>query len=233
MRTFRILPQPDDSSCGPTALHAVYSHFGLEIPLPRILSEVDMLDEGGTLAVMLGIHALQNGLQARIHSYNLLVFDPSWKSLDASELRDKVLNQLEFKSDPKLRVACAAYARFLDLGGTFAFEELDARLLHEYLSRDLPILTGLSATYLYGTEREYTNEKDKLIADDLRGGPTGHFVVLYGMEGDRIRIADPYQDNPFSPARKYEERVQRVINAILLGVLTFDANLLVLSKDPL
>lgn len=231
--TFKILAQPDDSSCGPTALHAVYGHFGLEVPLPRIMREVTSLEAGGTLAVMLGIHALQNGLNARMHSYNLRVLDPTWSTLSSMELRDRILKQMRLKSSRKLKVACKAYADFLDLGGEIAFEELDRSLLHHYLDRDIPVLTGLSATYLYRSKREFVGEDGRLVHDDLRGVPTGHFVVLIGMKGDRVRIADPYQDNPFSPVRIYEEKVERVINSILLGVMTYDANLLVLSKDPL
>jgi hypothetical protein len=52
---FSIQRQPDDSSCGPTCLHAVYRYYGLQKPLSQLMSEVQMLREGGTLAVFLGI----------------------------------------------------------------------------------------------------------------------------------------------------------------------------------
>ena len=34
---FDILPQPDDCTCGPTCLHAVYRYFGDEIPLTQVV----------------------------------------------------------------------------------------------------------------------------------------------------------------------------------------------------
>jgi ABC-type bacteriocin/lantibiotic exporter with double-glycine peptidase domain len=55
---FDILPQPDDSTCGPTCLHAIYRYFGDEVPLDQVIREVPSLHSGGTLAVMLRNHAL-------------------------------------------------------------------------------------------------------------------------------------------------------------------------------
>lgn len=56
-----ILPQPDDTTCGPTCLHAVYSYFGDALDLSTVIGEVQTLEEGGTLAVLLGLHALRRG----------------------------------------------------------------------------------------------------------------------------------------------------------------------------
>src|SRR5262245_60688167 len=73
-------PQPDDMTCGPTCLHAVYRYFDDDMPLEQVINEVAMLDEGGTLAVLLGCHALRRGYEASIYTYNLDVFDPTWFS---------------------------------------------------------------------------------------------------------------------------------------------------------
>jgi hypothetical protein len=69
--------------------------------------------------------------------------------------------------------------------------------------------------------------------DDIRGLPAGHFVVLCGYDRQlkRVRIADPYLANPLAPKQHYYEiPVDRVMCAILLGILTYDANLLVLES---
>jgi ABC-type bacteriocin/lantibiotic exporter with double-glycine peptidase domain len=55
-----ILPQPDDTACGPTCLHALYRYYGDQIPLERVISEVTRLEEGGTVACQ----ALRLGYQA-------------------------------------------------------------------------------------------------------------------------------------------------------------------------
>jgi len=44
-----------------------------------------------------------------------------------------------------------------------------------------------------------------------------------------VCVADPLEDNPRFKEPVYWLPMQRVINAILLGVLTYDANLLVLE----
>jgi|GEM_PF-86959 hypothetical protein len=239
MRRIRILAQPDDSTCGPTALHAVYDAFGLELPLEQIIDEVHFLEDGGTLAVFLGIHALKQGFHARIHSYNLRVFDPTWDGLPPEELRRKLLAQTRHKEGKKLHATCLAYSKFLKEGGEVRFDDPSPTLLQSYFDRDLPVLTGLSATYLYKSKREYSGSMGESIYDDLRGKPMGHFVVLCGMDpasragGRTVLVADPYQDNPYSSDLYYHVPVGRLINAIMLGIVTYDANLLIISKDPL
>ena len=44
-----------------------------------------------------------------------------------------------------------------------------------------------------------------------------------------ILIADPLEINPLSRSRYYAVNVQRLIGAILLGIMTYDANLLVIE----
>jgi hypothetical protein len=233
MRSIRILAQPDDSTCGPTALHAVYAHFGMDISLDEVIKGVHHLEDGGTLAVFLGLHALKLGFNARIHSYNLRVFDPSWDGLSGEMMRKKLIAQTRFKEGKKLHATCLAYARFLKMGGEIRFDDPKPALLQNYFDHDLPVLTGLSATYLYKSKREYSGSNGQSVFDDLRGKPMGHFVVLAGMEGKKVLVADPYQDNPLGEDRYYHVHVGRLINSIMLGIVTYDANLLIISKNPL
>lgn len=229
--TIRMLPQPDDVTCGPTSLHAVYRYFDLDLGLDDVLASVDVLEEGGTLAVMLGLDALRRGFSAQLYTYNLTLFDPSWAGLAPEVLYDKLDAQLAHKQAPKLVGATKAYQAFLEAGGQLCFGDLTPALLHRTFDHQLPILAGLSATYLYGTPRELPDHHhpDRLIHDDVRGEPTGHFVVLCGFDGDRVDVADPYKHNPISRDHHYRVPTQRLLNAILLGVVTYDANLLILA----
>lgn len=226
-RKFTILPQPDDTTCGPTCLHAVYHHYQDTLSLKDVIEESSTLEEGGTLAVMLGIHALKRGYKAKIYTYNLQVFDPTWFRETVS-IEKKLREQQKVKSSKKLRTATAAYLEFLKLGGKILFEDLTRPLLRHYLMKETPIITGLSATYLYRCAREYG---EKCIEDDVRGEPTGHFVVLYKYDRDtkNIRVADPYPLNPMSSHHNYAIHIDRVVGAILLGIVTYDANLLVIE----
>lgn len=220
--------QPDDAACGPTCLHSVYRFHGDEIPLQRVISEVVPLETGGTLAVLLATHALRRGYRATIYTYNLQLFDPTWFAEDV-DISDKLRQQARRKRDPKLRFATSAYLDYIDLGGELRFEELTPALLRRYLRRGLPILTGLSATYLYESARE--SGIHDLEDDDVGGYATGHFVVLCGYDKSTrgVLVADPLHENPRYSGGIYKVAMQRLLGAILLGVLTYDANLLILE----
>jgi hypothetical protein len=224
-----IQRQPDDATCGQTCLHAVYRYFDDDLPLDTLIDEVPQLEGGGTLAVNLANHALRRGYRALIYTYNLTVFDPSWFEGRPPDLVERLRAQVRVKEDRKLAEATEAYLEFLRLGGELEMEDLTPALLRRWLQQDRPILTGLSATFLYRTARE--TGTDTLAEDDLRGVPTGHFVVLCGWDAEErtVRVGDPLEDDPRFQDHIYWLPVERVINAVLLGVLTYDANLLLLE----
>ncbi|GAO28665.1 hypothetical protein JCM15548_1787 [Geofilum rubicundum JCM 15548] len=178
-------------------MHAVYRYFGMELALEEVIGTVKSLEGGGTLAVMLGVDALKRGFDATIYSYNLKMFDPSWKNDDNDTLINNLEHQLQYKSGKKFVQATRAYQSFLHLGGRIKFEDLHRDLLKRYLVQNIPILTGLSATYLYDSTREYTNRKNQSVFDPIKGEPVGHFVVLCGIKGATVYVADPYKENPY------------------------------------
>jgi len=230
-----IKSQPDDTTCGPTCLHAVYTYFGDKISLDKVIGQVKQLKGGGTLAVLLGCHALRRGYRAKLYTFNLQVFDPTWFALGAPAIEERLTAQMEVKRNPKVRTASKAYLDFLSLGGRICFEDLTSSLIRGLLKRSIPILTGLSATFLYRTARETALGKE-LVFDDIRGEPTGHFVVLcgYNMQDRTALVADPLLPNPISNSPIYTVRLNRLICAIMLGILTYDANLLIITpkKKP-
>jgi hypothetical protein len=222
-----IAPQPDDVSCGATCLHAIYRYYGEKIDLRDLVHEVETLEDGGTLGVFLGSHALRRGYRVSLYSYNLQVFDPTWHRLGRDHLIAKLEEQMKVKHQKKLGVASKAYVEYMRLGGEIRFTEMSPKLIRRYMNGSVPIVAGLSSTYLYQTPREYGPKGEY---DDVRGLPAGHFVVLCGYDsGSRdIAVADPYQPNP-TRQLYYDVGVNRLICSILLGVLTYDANLLVVS----
>lgn len=223
-----ILPQPDDDTCGPTCLHALYGYYADPVPLPSVVNEIQRLENRGTLAVYLAIHALKRGYSATVYTYNLQVFDPTWFQDEGVDLSSKLRAQMEAVQKPRLHTSCRAYLEYLSLGGKVVLEDLTAELIRGFLGRGRPILTGLSATYLYRTAREYGPHDDY---DDVRGKPSGHFVVLCGYDSRRrlVTVADPLSPNPRFPSLKYRVSIDRVVGAILLGILSYDANLLVIE----
>lgn len=228
MLQFPIKKQLDETTCGPTCLQTVYEFYSDPIPLKTVYNEVQDLENGGTLGPFLAIHALKRGYKATIYSYNLQVFDPTWFNKDSDFLIDRLQKQMNLKKDQKLQVAANAYLEFLKLGGVMKFEDLRAPVITKYLEKDQPIIVGLSATYLYKSAREFGPNLDY---DDLRGEPMGHFVLLHGYDpkSKEVFIADPIIKNPLEEGQLYKMKIDRVMNSILLGILTYDANLIIIT----
>lgn len=224
-----ILRQPDDETCGPTCLHAMYRYHGAELPLEQVIAEVSKLDNGGTLAVLLACHALKRDFSAKIFTYNLPVFDPTWFELEPPAIIERLRAQMAFKTHKRrLQFASQAYIEFLQNGGQLRFEDLTTALVRRYLNTGRPIITGLSSTYLSRSMREFGPQA---IDDDVRGEPSGHFVILagYNRETREVLVADPLYPNPLSETHEYLVSIDRVVCAILLGVVTHDANLLIIE----
>ena len=110
-------------------------------------------------------------------------------------------------------------------------EDVTVRLLARLLRHGTPIITGLSATWLYKAMRERpADNKD----DDLAGEPVGHFIVIHGVDtkSRRVAIADPSTDKkPFDGKHNYEVDAARALGAIMLGIVTNDAKLLIVQPN--
>jgi len=231
---FDMQAQPDDVTCGPTCLQALYNYYEDPVALKEVIKEVKQLRFGGTLAVILGHHALKRGYKAHIYTYDLNVFDPTWFKSSSKKMIQQLQAQMEFKHKRRqLRVASDAYIKFLEAGGELRNTELDEALIKSYLKQSIPILTGLSATYLYGTAREIPQFD---IYDSIKGEPSGHFVVITGYDEAKncVYIADPVEPNPLGKGQVYGVSFSRLVNSIMLGIVTYDANLLVIEpkKKP-
>jgi hypothetical protein len=227
----QMLPQPDETTCGPTCLHAIYGYWGETEPLDPVIARTYRMEQGGTYAVYLACDALRRGYRTTIYTYNLLVFDPTWfKSRDVN-IAERLQRQREVKMDHRLQQVTPGYIEFLSLGGRLRFVDLSPGLIHRILRRGMPIITGLSSTYLYHASREYGANDTR---DDVRGLPTGHFVVIAGYDASRRRvlIVDPYEPHPYGATHEYWISLDRVVGAVLLGIVTHDANLLIVHPPP-
>ncbi|MBI2603505.1 MAG: peptidase-C39 like family protein [Deltaproteobacteria bacterium] len=225
-KRLHIRRQPSDETCGPTCLAAVYNFYQDPVSLESVIDEVQMLEEGGTLAPLLGIHSLSRGYEAEIYSFNIKIFDPAWFGFSDKKLIKKLTLQIATPKNRKTISVCKAYRKFLKKGGRIRFADLTREFLSEKLAAG-PIICGLSSTYLYKASRENprTNRPD-----DVRGEPAGHFVVLANAQDHQVEILDPYFPNPVSSGQKGMVAIDHLINSVLLGVITYDANLLIIRK---
>jgi hypothetical protein len=227
--------QPDDVTCGPTCLRKVYDFYGIHVDIDDVIGEIDRNEDGGTLAVFLGMAAMRRGLRGRIFSYDLQIFDPTWAALSRGALAGRIEARLPHLRDTQRLRAAHAYLDFLRIGGEISvMEELTPVLLKEIIDREHPLLVGLSATYLYRFARErWDPATGQLVDDDVAGAPTGHFIVVVGYEhfGRRFSLRDPSRHIPDSEEGRLVVDAQRLINAILLGDATHDAVLLELWPE--
>lgn len=223
-----ILKQPDDTTCGPTCLHAIYRFHGDVLPLEQVIGEVERLEHGGTYAAYLARHALERGYDVKLYTWNVEVFDPTWFVLSPAGMAARLRERKKHKHGSRTDRAHAAYLEFLSAGGEIEFEDLTTKLIRKFLNRGTPIITGLSSTFLYRAMREHGVEMED---DDIRGDPQGHFVVLcgYDKEDRTVLVADPMHPNPSFQGLQYVVDIDRLVCAILLGVLTHDADMLVIE----
>jgi hypothetical protein len=223
----RTLAQPDETTCGPTCLHAVYRYWGDDEPLPSVIARTRRLEHGGTFAVFLGCDALRKGYCASIYTYNLMVFDPTWFTMPGVDMAERLLRQRAAKPEfHRLQHATAGYLEFLDLGGRLRLADLSQTLIRRILAKRTPIIAGVSSTFLYRAPRERPTDDRP---DDVHGFPVGHFVVIAGFDRarGRVLIVDPYEPNPYGSPHEYWISAERVVAATLLGIVTHDANLLI------
>jgi hypothetical protein len=219
--------QADDWSCGAVCLHAAYQFLGVEVSLHTLREALPRTESGGTLAAFLGLDALRRGFKASIYTFNLQVFDPTWFYGEV-DLRARLVAQSAARSDRTVQQATTGYLDFLALGGQVRHQELDRPLLTALLGKG-PVIAGLSGTYLHRLPREVGTLQTDF--DDLRGHPVGHFVVLRGYDGtaETVHISDPWHDSPRFPGGQYAVPSDHLIGAIMLGTMTYDANLLCLG----
>lgn len=226
-----MLRQPSDSSCGPTCLHAIYQFYGKNFDLHELIEDVREFEEGGTISVHLATDALDRGFQTTLYTYNLRVFDPTWWNLPRGEMIHKLKQRIAHLNQKKDVEAHQAFVEYLERGGELRLADLSPDFCSRLIAQGKPILVGLSATYLYQSSRETSDNQD----NDVAGWPVGHFVLLTGYYPDTLEVvlSDPFGRNPFNPHGIYRIDVHRFINAVLLGIVTYDANFLIISPvDP-
>lgn len=213
--------QPTDESCGPTALDAVYRHYGEDFGLSTLVAEVGTTIGGGTTAAMLGIDAISRGFSAAIRDFSPGLFDPSWDGLPVDRLYGK-LSESAATSVGKKRQVLESYMTFIEAGGLIDLGPWEPGILLEEL-RHGPAICGLCCNSLYRSPRERFVD-GKCIVDDLRGGPCGHFVVTELADNGRIAVHDPWD----ADVTVMDE--SRLAMAILLGSTTLDSYVLAVRR---
>lgn len=220
--------QPDDESCGITCLSAIYGYYHHPVTLDALRGQIEHWRTGGTVGVNLARHALGSGFEVELYTYNIKIFDPTWKNLSPQEMEKKLKLRARKVRGKKQKKVIGFYLDFLRRGGVLKFDDLDESLMDRLFKAKRPILCGLSATYLYQNMRETADNQE----NDIVGQPVGHFVVVSGWDAaaHSVIINDPLRKNPISETGTYSLPFTKFSNAVMLGILTYDENLLVIWK---
>ncbi len=219
--------QPNDVSCGATCLYSIYHYYEDDITLEELLKEVKHVDNGGTLALLLGINALKRGYKALLITYNVDFFDPSWFVSPGVNIVSKLRLQKRWRHELIIQQYTPWYLDYIKDGGSITSEPFTEELVKKCIDHGDPLLIGVNVSYLYGESRIFRDRYN-----DIRGMSEGHFVIICGYDTLKgtLLIADPWQTNPFSLKSTYWVKFNHLITSMMLGVLTHDANVLVISK---
>ena len=118
--------QPDYTTCGPTALHAIYRYYEDPIDLKTVIAETPKLPTGGTLGVHLSVHALRHGYDVTTWVCNVRHMDPTWfqKPTDVlAKLKARAAAK-NFADDPRYGPAMEAVEQYMELGGKLVWGNL-------------------------------------------------------------------------------------------------------------
>jgi len=196
--------QTAEVNCGFTALAMQLSHYGSTLT-PRDIyrsaprAEVDGVQLAGSLATQLATWAIGRGFKARVTTFDFLVIDLAWASLDGPALTARLSAVRDSRRVPSLGEAMSRtyideYVRYLEAGGELdILPHVSSSSLYEKLRRG-PIGVTVCTAPLYDHGRMSEALPGRETADDVNGAIGTHSVVLYGnTESGDFLLADPWR----------------------------------------
>lgn len=196
--------QTAEVSCGYTALAMQLSHYGSVLTpedicrlAPRAVA--DGVELSGSLAPQLAGWALGQGYQARLTTFDFLIIDLAWASIDGPALLARlkaVRGSRHVLSLGKTlsRTYVDAYVHYLEAGGELVIRpHVSSSSIYEKL-RHGPVGVSVCTAPLYGHGRMSEALPGRELPDDANGTIGTHSVVVYGntASGDFL-LADPWR----------------------------------------
>jgi hypothetical protein len=196
--------QTAEVNCGYAALAMQLSHCGSTLTpediyrlVPR--ASVDGVELSGGLATQLAGWALSQGYKARLTTFDFLIIDLAWVSLDGPALVSRLAAVRDVRDVPSLgrslsRIYVDGYLRYLEAGGELVIRPyVTSSSIYEKLSHG-PVGVAVCTAPLYGHGRMSEALPGREIPDDAEGSIGTHSVVVYGntASGDFL-LADPWR----------------------------------------
>lgn len=196
--------QTAEVNCGYTALAMQLSHYGSDLTPEDIYQSapravIEGVPLAGSLATQLAAWVMGLGFKARVTTFDFLVIDLAWATLDGPALISHLTAVRDSRCVPSLGEAISRtyvdeYLRYLDAGGELIIlPHVSSSDLYEKLQHG-PIGVSVCTAPLYGHGRMSEALPDREIADDVNGAIGTHSVVVYGYttSGDFL-LADPWR----------------------------------------
>jgi hypothetical protein len=196
--------QTEQVNCGYTALAMQLSHYGSVLTPHDIFQSAsrtvgDGVGRTGGLPTQLGAWAIGKGYHARLTTFDFLIIDLTWASLDRAALIARLTAVIDSRDVPSLGKAMSrtyvdGYLRYLEPGGQLVIRpHASSASIYDKL-RHGPVGVSVCTAPLYGHGRMSESLPDRETPDDAKGSIGTHSVVIYGntASGDFL-IADPWR----------------------------------------
>lgn len=178
--------------CGPVCLLNMYTYLqmpSLPSTLDAILEELNIAGvDVSTYLPQLARNCHAHALETIIVSSNTHTVSPTWREKSKEEIVPTLKSWVTHNAgDPWLKPALFLLF-YLQEGGNIKILDLSTHVLDDYLDQGYILLHCVEESWLW--------EKRKIVNiseyDDVKGHARGHFVVVYGKEGDQYLVSDPY-----------------------------------------
>ncbi|MBI4506443.1 MAG: hypothetical protein HY691_12975 [Chloroflexi bacterium] len=176
-------------SCGLWCLKMIYEYYGRVREIHEISAALQMMPTG-VYAQELGYHLRLSSFGARLITRDTTRLPVQYAAMDPAAIRDDLTARLE-RVPPerqKERIYLRGLLRFLEVGGEIEVRVPTIDDLARNVAAGHPVVCSLDVKALYEHDGAHTEEDP---ADWLRLGPGAHYVVVSGVEGDRVWVNDP------------------------------------------
>lgn len=224
MHTSKSFPnlqqKPSSKACGPVCLHNIYSHLNINIDLETILNDLKVDSKTTTHLPQLAKHINQKGVKTVLLSSCSFNIAPEWKNKSKKKIISNLKKWIKYNSVKKKpqqnKSIWIKDARFLvdylKEGGSIKILNLTTAVIDKYLNEGYIILSCLEESWLWGKRKV----REKQQYDSIKGGPRGHFVIIFDKTRKQYIISDPYPTLLKSKERIYKVSKERLLISTLI-----------------
>ncbi|MBD3280341.1 hypothetical protein GF389_02360 [Candidatus Dojkabacteria bacterium] len=175
--------------CGPLCLVNIFENLGDKALVEDIMEDLGVTENEITYLPQLALYAHKNNLKIKYLQSNPREISPNWKGLESDKYLETLKKfQEEMDKESIWKKNLKFLIEYIEAGGEIEVDDLSREKISQYLAEGYVVLAAVEQTWLWGKRKV----KGKIEYDDLKGKPSGHFVVIYKEDGDDFLVSDPY-----------------------------------------